>query len=99
MDPLILRFLERFIVVLFSGLSIYLGFRLFLEVPEHKNASGQVTLPWNTSVVMSRIGPGAFFALFGVIRVSPIFARKYTLRASVASDRFSPSGQTNPAPA
>lgn len=70
MDPLVLRFVERFLVVIFSGLAVYLGYRLFLAVPTQKNASGEIKLPWDISVVMSRIGPGAFFALFGVVVLS-----------------------------
>ena len=69
MDPLLLRFFERFTVVLFGGMSISLGFRLFLEVPEHKDSSGKVVLPWDISIVMTRVGPGLFFALFGLVAV------------------------------
>lgn len=70
MDPLLLRFFERIIVVLFGGMAIYLGFRLFLVVPEHKDSTGKFKLPWDISIVMTRVGPGVFFALFGVAAVS-----------------------------
>jgi hypothetical protein len=69
MDPLLLRFLERLTVVLFGGMAIYLGFRLFLEVPEHRDSAGKVVLPWDISIVMTRVGPGVFFALFGIAAV------------------------------
>lgn len=75
MDPLVLRFLERITAVLIGGLAIYLGYHLFLRVPEHKDSAGKVMLPWNISVVMSRIGPGVFFALFGVIDVGIALVR------------------------
>jgi hypothetical protein len=68
-DPLVLRFFERYTAVLIGGMAIYLGYRLFLSVPKQKDGDGKVTLPWNISVVMSRVGPGVFFALFGVIDV------------------------------
>jgi hypothetical protein len=74
-DPLVLRFFERIIAVLIGGLTIYLGYQLFLRVPEHKDSAGKVMLPWNISVVMSRIGPGVFFALFGVIAVGIALVR------------------------
>lgn len=67
MDPILLRALERILVVLFSGMAIYLGYRLFLAVPPHKDSDGKFTLPGGIEVVMSRVGPGAFFALFGTI--------------------------------
>jgi hypothetical protein len=70
MDFLLLRFLERMTVVLISGMAIYLGFRLFLAVPELRESDGEVKLPWNISVVMTRVGPGVFFALFGIAAVS-----------------------------
>ncbi|MFY9571098.1 MAG: hypothetical protein WAV20_06865 [Blastocatellia bacterium] len=70
MDPLMLRFFERITAVLIGGLAIYLGYRLFLSVPEHKDSDGKVVLPWDISVVMTRVGPGVFFALYGVIAVS-----------------------------
>lgn len=70
MDPLLLRFFERITVVLFAGMAIYLGFRLFLVVPEHKDSTGKFKLPWDISIAMTRVGPGVFFALFGVAAIS-----------------------------
>ncbi len=66
MDPLLLRFFERITAVVIGGMAIYFGFRLFQEVPEHKDSSGKFVLPWDVSIVMTKIGPGVFFALFGV---------------------------------
>jgi hypothetical protein len=66
---ILLRFLERITVVLVGGLAIYLGFRLFLAVPEHRDSSGKLVLPWDISIVMTKVGPGVFFALFGAVTV------------------------------
>jgi hypothetical protein len=67
MDAVVaLRMFERILSVLMGGLSIYFGYRLFLKIPVTTTASGTVTLPWNVTVVLSRAGPGIFFALFGV---------------------------------
>jgi hypothetical protein len=68
-DPLLLRFLERMVCVLLGGLAIYLGYRLFQDVPQLTDSSGKVVLPWNISVAVTRVGPGVFFALFGVVAV------------------------------
>jgi hypothetical protein len=65
MDPLIFRFVERGLAVLIGGLAIYLGYRLFLKIPKSHNSEGKITLPWNITVILSRVGPGVFFALFG----------------------------------
>jgi hypothetical protein len=69
-DPLLLRFLERLVSVVIGGLTIYLGYRLFLSLPDYRDAAGKFVLPLNTSVVVSRVGPGVFFALFGIVAVS-----------------------------
>src|SRR5262249_20746864 len=84
MDVLLLRFFERIIVVLVSGMAIYLGFRLFLAVPELKDSDGKVELPWNISVVMTRVGPGVFFALFGIAAASLALYRPLEMQVSGA---------------
>src|SRR5262245_4135443 len=69
MDPITLRFAERLVAVLFGGMAIYLGYRLFLQVPERRGADGRLALPWDISIVLTRVGPGVFFALFGALVV------------------------------
>jgi len=69
MDPLLLRFLERISAVLIGGMTIYLGYRLFLAVPEDRDSAGKLVLPWNIAIVMTKVGPGVFFSLFGVAAV------------------------------
>jgi hypothetical protein len=78
MDPAVLRSLERILVVAIGGLSILLGYRLFLAMPEQRDSTGTIRLPWNISIVLSRVGPGVFFALFGAAIVA------FDLRASVS---------------
>jgi hypothetical protein len=60
---------ERILAVLIGGLAIYLGYRLFVQIPQSTDTEGRFKLPWNTSIVLSRVGPGVFFALFGSIVV------------------------------
>jgi hypothetical protein len=79
MELLLLRFFERITAVLIGGMSIYLGFRLFLEVPEHKDSSGKFALPWDISIVLTRVGPGVFFALFGITAASLTLIRPLTI--------------------
>ncbi len=61
------RSIERILVVCFSGISIYLGYRLFSQIPEKTDTEGKIILPGGISIYMSRVGPGVFFALFGLI--------------------------------
>ena len=65
---ILMRTLERLIGILIGGLSIYLGYRLFLSLPDRREGEGQLKL-WDASIVLSRIGPGVFFALFGAVVV------------------------------
>lgn len=58
------RGVERILVVLFAGLSVYFGFRLFLSLPMTNNQAGKIELP-GFKVVLSKVGPGVFFAAFG----------------------------------
>jgi len=66
MDPITLRFIERILAVIIGGISVYLGYRLFLKVPEQKDSDGKITFPKDITIVLNRVGPGVFFALFGV---------------------------------
>lgn len=65
MDLLQLRVMERVLAVVIGGLSIFLGYRLFIKLPEQKDSSGKLMLPGDISIFFSRIGPGVFFSLFG----------------------------------
>ena len=68
-----LRAVERILVVAIGGLAIYLGYRLFLNMPERDRSSGKLELPGGISIFLTRIGPGAFFALFGSIVIALSF--------------------------
>lgn len=62
------RAIERFANVLIGALAIYLGYKLFMNLPdrrEDKNGELKLLLPGDISVYVSRVGPGVFFALFG----------------------------------
>lgn len=68
------RAVERLIGVLIGGGAIYLGFRLFMALPQRKSdAEGKFDLPGGISIYVSRVGPGVFFALFGTALVSLSF--------------------------
>lgn len=79
MEPIILREIERIIVVVIGGISIYLGYRLFLKLP-NLDSEGKITFPWDISILLSRVGPGVFFALFGAAVV--IFSLYRTIEYS-----------------
>ncbi len=68
------RAVERLFAILIGGASIYLGYRLFMEMPRMSaDGEGKVELPGGISIYVSRVGPGVFFALFGTALVGLSF--------------------------
>lgn len=86
MDPILLRFFERMLVVLIGGMAIYLGYRLFLRLPTQRNSEGKIELPGDVSIYLSRVGPGVFFALFGCAVVALSLQNAIEWRTSTAPD-------------
>jgi hypothetical protein len=80
MDILLMRGIERLAIVLIGGMAIYLGYRLFLAVEAEAEGEARITLPHDVTVMVSRVGPGVFFALFGslVVVASLYFSIRYS---------------------
>jgi hypothetical protein len=68
-----MRALERLLAIGSGLLSIYLGFRLFLALPEVEPGAGRVKLPGGISIYLTRVGPGVFFSLFGAVIIALSF--------------------------
>jgi hypothetical protein len=65
-DPVLLRAVERIVAVVIGGLAIYFGYRLFLAVPDARaDGRAELSLAKDKRLLLTRIGPGTFFALFG----------------------------------
>ena len=73
-----LRMLERLAAVIIGGVSVYLGYRLFQTVKATGEDSGSVKLPGDVTVMVSRVAPGVFFALFGAIVVVMSYAYPFS---------------------
>ena len=97
-DAVVLRAIERILAVAIGGLCIYLGHRLFLQIPEQKEGEGRIEFPGGVSVYVARVGPGVFFALFGAVMVGVSFYRgievQTTRQASLATAGTSAPGGT-----
>jgi hypothetical protein len=63
---IVLNGLQHIIAILVGLTSVYLGYRLFLELPRRREGDTKLDLPGGISILLSRVGPGVFFALFGV---------------------------------
>jgi hypothetical protein len=85
MDPKLIaisaRSIERIVAVLLGGLALYYGFRLFLVVPFETHSDGQIQLP-GMSVVLSKAGPGLFFAAFGAVVIVTSLMQSVTVGRS-----------------
>jgi len=85
MDPKLIaisaRSIERIVAVLLGGLAVYYGFRLFLVVPFETHSDGKIQLP-GMSVVLSKAGPGLFFAAFGAIVIVTSLMQSVTVGRS-----------------
>ena len=96
MDPITLRTMERLLAVLIGGMTIYLGYRLFLALPERREGEGKFELPGGISIFISRVGPGVFFSLFGVavVGLSIQSSIEYS-RGSIAASDARPAVSAN----
>jgi hypothetical protein len=62
---IVLNGLQHIITIAVGLMAVYLGYRLFLELPRRREGESKLDLPGGVSIMLSRIGPGIFFALFG----------------------------------
>ena len=67
---LLVRAVERLMSVAIGGLSIYFGYRLFLNLPNLPTGDGSLSLAGKTALTLTRVGPGVFFSLFGATVVA-----------------------------
>ncbi len=96
MDPDTLRAIERILAVLMGGLSIYLGYRLFLQLPDRTDSAGKIILPGNISIYLSRVGPGIFMALFGAAVVAFSLHNTVTYRETLSgTEAYDGRGSTS----
>lgn len=99
-DPIVItivmRFIERFIVVAGGCLAIYCGYRLFLAMPSAEKGTGKLELPGGVSIHVSRVGPGVFFSLFGAVILA--FSYHYGVSVDNSGIAAAPAQQVAPAP-
>ena len=57
---------ERLLIVAVAALCIRFGYKLFQSLPVEHSSGGSLKLP-SARVVLSKVGPGVFFALFGAL--------------------------------
>ena len=92
-DLIMLRAAERILAIIIGGLAIWCGFRLFLAIPDQPaDAQAELTLSKNQRLLISRIGPGTFFALFGTAVVLASLYSPINLQTP-AGDHYSGLGQ------
>ena len=90
MDVETLRGLERLLVIAAGALAIFLGYRLFLRMPERREGEGKFELPGGISIYVSRVGPGVFFALFGAAILVWSVAQPFSYKAPAGPENTKP---------
>jgi hypothetical protein len=93
----ILRGAERILVDLGGALAVYLGYQLFLRMPNRERGEGKFELPGGISIYVSRVGPGVFFSLFGaaILGLSLIHGVSQDSTRSVAAAGAPATGATS----
>ena len=97
----LIRTIERVLAVLIGGLLVYFGYRLFLAIPDQSaDGTAELSLSKDRRLLVTRIGPGTFFALFGtaVLVASFAFPIKWTGPDGEAFSGFG-AGAVSPPPA
>jgi len=82
---LILRMLERLMVVGFGGMAIFLGYKLFFHLPYQSDQEGKLELP-GIKIVLSRVAPGTFFLAFGALILSQNLNQGISQSIKLAAD-------------
>jgi hypothetical protein len=82
---MLLRMGERILAVIIGGICIFLGYRLFLCIPEQRKGEANIGLPGGVSIFITRVGPGVFFALFGTIIVAISFFKNIVVDGNIMS--------------
>jgi hypothetical protein len=78
------RAAEHLIAAIIGVFSVYLGYRLFLNLPHRREGEAKVALPGDVSIFVSRIGPGVFFAVFGSALVAYGVSRPVDYREALS---------------
>lgn len=86
-----MRAIERIVIVLIGGASLWMGWQLFLRL---QLETQQAELDFNKiSVKLQRVGPGIFFAAFGTVLLGLAIYQLPTLK--MPSDTIPPSPVNN----
>jgi hypothetical protein len=92
------RATERILLVLVGALAVYLGYSLFRHIPSVNKSEGKLALPGGVSIFLTRIGPGVFFAFFGIAVIGYSVAQPVRLELPTVAV-LSGFGQQNSQPA
>jgi hypothetical protein len=91
---------EHLTVAVIGAFIVWMGYRLFREMPTRREGETKVSLPGGISIFLSRVGPGIFFALFGTgligfVAAAPVTYERGNGRESISGfgERSAPSSQ------
>jgi len=73
------RATDHIVIDLIGAFVVWLGYRLFRDMPLRREGESKITLPGGVSILLSRVGPGIFFALFGTAMIGYTASHQVTL--------------------
>ncbi len=83
---MIARATERLLGAVIGATSIFLGYRLFLHLPQQTDSEGRIVLPGGISIWLSRVGPGVFFLLFGTALIALSLSQRLSIESKQSID-------------
>jgi hypothetical protein len=92
------RSFEHFVVAVIGAFIVWMGYRLFHEMPLRREGETKIALPGGISIFLSRVGPGVFFALFGTGLIGFTAARSVTYERGNGTERIAGFGERSAPP-
>jgi hypothetical protein len=75
---------EHLAIVVIGAFMAWLGYRLFCDMPLRQQGEAKIHVPGGISIILSRLGPGIFFALFGTSLIGYTVAQQATYHEIVS---------------
>lgn len=86
--------IRHIMTILVGTASVYLGYRLFVEMPRRREGETKLDLPGGVSIMLSRVGPGTFFALFGAAMIVYAITKPLEVKDIAESVQTADGGNT-----
>lgn len=83
------RSIEHLVVAIIGAFVVWMGYRLFREMPLRREGEAKIALPGGISIFLSRVGPGVFFVLFGTALIGYTATRPVSYQQGNGTENIS----------